>query len=659
MTDTAPSGIAAADDPPLAVGRVEAYVALLLAAHGTVMLAVMGGGAESWASVAGTALIGGVGWVAGVRNRLGVWLRGAGLIGLTGVLMAGHGGAGSPFLFWLFVIAALYPLLIDRRGAAGLVGAAMLTYGVVAVGEAAAMPAVVVGGGIALLGIVGGGVTVLRGRWAQAVQRNDRAVAAHEHTEAAHAHNRELLEKLFDTIPVMITMYNPNIDDFRVNAAFEAVTGWSTDDARSMDLMKACYPDPAVRAEAAAFMQSACDTWRDFPLTTRDGSTIETSWTNLHLTDDTQVGIGIDISDRKAVEARLRRSRARLTEAQRIAHLGSWESDFRDDRLRWSDETCRIFGWAPQETITYDKFMDAVHPDDRARLRAAQQHAIEETGELDIEYRLRRPSGEVRVVHERGEVQFDEDGTPLRFSGTVLDVTDRHRMDREKARLVEEVRDMSARLLKAQEAERRRIARELHDEVGALLTSMQLCLDTAARHLKTSDASPARTGAQEEVAEAQALARTLHDQVRQMALTLRPSVLDDLGPAAALAWFTERFADRTNIDVQMHLEIDRGQRFDEGLETVIYRVVQEALTNVARHANTDHVQVMVNVVSDRLRIHVIDEGVGFDVEQARRSRTTLGLTSMRERVELRGGTLDIDSAPGEGTRVSATLPIAE
>ena len=649
----------ASDPSVVGAGRVESILALVLAVHGSVMLATSGGTLWGWMAVVVVALSGATGLVGGTVGRMGVRVRGFVLVGVAGALMIGYGGAGSPFLLWLFVIVALYPLLVERRVAAALVAAAMLTYGGVAAVEDAAMPAMRIGSRVVLLGFIGGVVTVLRSRLATAVQRRDAVMAEHERAEAAHERDRELLEKLFDAIPVMITMYNPNIDDFRVNAAFEAATGWSTDAIRDIDLMEVCYPDPEVRAEAEAFMQSSSDTWRDFPLTTRTGGTVQTSWTNLRLTDDTQVGIGIDISDRKAVEERLRRSRERLTEAQRIAHLGSWEHDFEEGALYWSDETRRIFGWSMDEDVTYEKFMSAVHPEDRSPLEAAQRNAVEETGTLDMEYRLRRPSGEERIVHERGEVQFRADGTPLRFSGTVLDVTERHRMDRERARLVEELRDMSARLLKAQEAERRRIARELHDEAGALLTSMQLCLDTAARYLDGSEESSEFSGARDEVEEAQALARTLNEQVRQMALTLRPSVLDDLGPAAALRWFAEHYTKRTGIQVQMHLEIDEERRFDESLETVIYRLVQEALTNVARHAEAERAQVMVNAVPDGLRIHVIDEGAGFDVEQVRRERNTLGLTSMRERVELRGGTLEVISAPGEGTRVSATLPVPE
>jgi len=237
----------------------------------------------------------------------------------------------------------------------------------------------------------------------------------------------------------------------------------------------------------------------------------------------------------------------------------------------------------------------------------------------------------------------------------VHDVTERNQVARENARLVEDLRAMSMRLIEAQEQERRRIARELHDEAGALLTSLQICLDTAARHVSTP--SPEKAVVQEELGEAQELTDTLSTHVRQMALNLRPSVLDDLGLAAALQRLADRHRKLTDLDVHLYHELEKNERFSESLETAAYRIVQEALTNASRYADVDEVQVMVNVLPDALRIHVVDEGIGFDLERTQKERATIGLLSMRERAELLQGTLEIATAPGEGTRISATLPI--
>lgn len=150
-------------------------------------------------------------------------------------------------------------------------------------------------------------------------------------------------------------------------------------------------------------------------------------------------GVIIDITERRDREQELRRSRERLANAQRIAGLGSWERRFETETPYWSDETRRIFGWEADEEVSYETFMDAVHPEDRAPLRWQQERALEEGVPIDIEYRIRRPDGEERIVKELGEAEFGDDGAPVRFAGTVLDVTDRKQRERELRVLSEAV----------------------------------------------------------------------------------------------------------------------------------------------------------------------------------------------------------------------------
>lgn len=470
---------------------------------------------------------------------------------------------------------------------------------------------------------------------------------------------QELLQKLFDTIPVMIVMYNPALGDFRVNKAFERTLGWTAEDAQERDLMAACYPDPSYRAEVRAFMQSLDPGWRDFEVTTKAGHTVETSWTNIRLSDDTQVGIGIDISARKARERELREREERFERVVRAITNAVWDWDLQTDTLWWSEGLHEVFGYeeeAVQPTIQW--WATRIHEADRDDV-VASIHAAIETGEEAWEsyYRFYNADGSVAHVFDRGYIVHDDAGRPIRMIGAMQDITARTRAARKNAQLVDDLRAMSQRLLEAQEQERRRVAQELHDEVGALLTALQICLDAAHYQLQKQERSSALVaGARDELREAQQLTDTLGEQVRQLALNLRPSVLDDLGLAAALQSLADRHRKRTGLQVQLHHEVEAGQRFAEAVETVAYRVVQEALTNVARHAQVDAVQVLVNVVEDRMRLHVIDEGIGFDADRVAQHRT-MGLDGMRKRVELLGGTFEMATEPGEGTRISATLPL--
>ena len=235
------------------------------------------------------------------------------------------------------------------------------------------------------------------------------------------------------------------------------------------------------------------------------------------------------------------------------------------------------------------------------------------------------------------------------------DVTRRKQAEEERARLFEEIiaannrlEQMSHRLVALQEEERRRLARELHDEVGGLLSSLQLSI-------KMPPVS--EEAARQHTQMASQLIDSLIEQIRTLSLRLRPHVLDDLGLVPALRWLLKQYRKQTRIEVVFQHEILDDTRFSPELEITAYRIIQEALTNVARHAEVDTVQVLMLREGDRLVIHVIDEGCGFAVEIARARQDSMGLSGMEERAALLGGTLTLDTAPGTGTKVTATLPL--
>jgi PAS domain S-box-containing protein len=216
----------------------------------------------------------------------------------------------------------------------------------------------------------------------------------------------------------------------------------------------------------------------------------------------------------------------------------------------------------------------------------------------------------------------------------------------------EQLRALSAKLAEAQEAERRAIARELHDEIGQLLYAVGANLEV----IKLSSDAVTLAG---RLADSAALVDEAIHQVRDLALELRPSMLDDFGLLPALAWLVERQAQRAGYRVDFMAE-PPDLRLPASLDTAVYRVVQIALTNVARHAQAQQVAITVRQEGSELELLIHDDGVGFDVavalERAQQG-ATLGLPSMRERVRLAGGTLAINSAPGQGTTIRARFPI--
>jgi PAS domain S-box-containing protein len=226
----------------------------------------------------------------------------------------------------------------------------------------------------------------------------------------------------------------------------------------------------------------------------------------------------------------------------------------------------------------------------------------------------------------------------------------------QNAKLFEDVRRsrerlyrMSRQLVEIQEKERRTIARELHDEIGQVLTGLKLLLGmSAGQPVKQVRAN---------LREAESLANALLQRVREMSLDLRPAMLDDLGILPALLWLFERYTKQTGIRVEFNHQGIIDCRFAPDLETGMYRIIQEALTNAARHARVKQVQVGVWVQEGAIVLEVVDQGKGFDIDNVLNSTSSSGLHGIAERIELLGGKLTISSAPGEGTHLQATLPL--
>jgi signal transduction histidine kinase len=222
----------------------------------------------------------------------------------------------------------------------------------------------------------------------------------------------------------------------------------------------------------------------------------------------------------------------------------------------------------------------------------------------------------------------------------------------EQQRASHKLQALSRRLVEVQEAERRHIARELHDEIGQTLTSAEMNLQAALK-LPTG---PALSGRLED--SFHAVERVL-EQVRDLSLSLRPSMLDDLGLEPALRWYTHRQAALSALQPEFRTDLLEG-RIDPVVETACFRVAQEALTNVVRHAKAQSVAVELRTINGHLHLFVRDDGIGFEVaalrEQAVRGNS-LGLLSMAERAALAGGGLEYNSNPGHGTEVHAWFPL--
>ncbi len=240
--------------------------------------------------------------------------------------------------------------------------------------------------------------------------------------------------------------------------------------------------------------------------------------------------------------------------------------------------------------------------------------------------------------------------------GRVQDITRAN--ERLLARLIEgerRFRGLAKAVWKVQEEEQRRLARELHDGLGQTLTALTHQLERLREKLDGS--VPPELAAR--LTDSVDMARLALNETREMSRLLRPPVLDDLGLAPALTWLARTLEQRTGLKVELALE-SLDERLDSDVETLVFRLIQEALTNVLRHAGVDRVQVAVSRAGEILELRVADAGRGFDPRAVLGGGATgSGLRGMRDRLELFGGRLDLSSAPGQGTRISAVVPLTE
>jgi PAS domain S-box-containing protein len=357
------------------------------------------------------------------------------------------------------------------------------------------------------------------------------------------------------------------------------------------------------------------------------------------------LGIVVDITDRKDTEEALRRKEAELTEAQRLAGVGSWQWDPETDTVVWSRELYRMAGRDPSlPALSYKEHSQLYTRETWDRLQGAVEAALRTGAPYELVLEMVRADGTHRWVSARGDAQRDSTGQIARLRGTVQDITERRRAE-------EALSSVNGRLIEAQESERARIARDLHDNIGQRLALLSVVLENVKRVLPdSSDGALARslealqqqTG--EIVTEVQALSHELH-----------PPRLLYLGVVAAMRGFCGELSGQRGVEIDFRAEdVPGGVPPDVSL--CLFRVLQEALHNAVRHSRVRHFDVHLRGNGNTVDLTVRDEGVGFDVDAANRG-FGLGLTSMRERLKLVGGELFIESHLTRGTTVVARTPV--
>ncbi len=511
-----------------------------------------------------------------------------------------------------------------------------------------------------------------------------RDITERKGAEEALRHAKEEWEQTFNTVPDLVAILDDQHRIVRVNRAMADRLGITSDQCVGLH----CYEAVHSMREAPGFCPHA--------LTCRDGEQhvsevheprlggyFLVSTTPLRNPQGQLLGavhVARDITDRRRIEEDLRQSEEKSRLLIKYAPSMFYEIDFHGPTFKSVNDTmCQFLGYTREELLAMNPF-DLLDNEGKAlfRDRIRRKFAGEDISDsveyksktkdgrevygvlnISFTYRDGKPEGAVVVAHDITQRKRDEEALKQRSSELQRLAEALEQRVLERTEELEEanktLRQLSIKLLSAHEEERKRVAGELHDTIGACLSGIKFKVESALDEIaKTPRAA---TGS------LSAIVPVIHDAIeecRRIQMDLRPSMLDDLGLLPTLSWFFRRFQTiYSAIHVEQEMTISESE-LPDSLKIVIYRIIQEAMNNSAKHSNADLIRIALRKVRNRMELFVIDNGQGFGVQQrlfANNSKRGLGLTSMRERTELSGGSFAIESAEGKGTMIRASWPL--
>jgi len=362
------------------------------------------------------------------------------------------------------------------------------------------------------------------------------------------------------------------------------------------------------------------------------------------------VGVSQDVTSQRDEQERLKKSEALLAQAERIANIGSWEYDVERQTFELSDQMFRLLG-VERGTAVIDQQQACAlfHPDDRARTWNDAQAVVTESRAIENEVRFLLPDGRVRLFHTRAVPVVDESNRVVRIGGMSQDITEQRAAEQEH-------RELTRRMLHLQDDERRRVARGLHETAAQSLAALKMTLGRLGESLPENGAAVPRL-----LESSLSLAEEAIREIRTVSYLMHPPMLDEQGLESALRWYAKGFSERSGILVDTVIPEDFG-RLPEEMELVLFRIVQEALTNVHRHSGSPAAEIRLSRVGGSAQVEVEDFGSGMKVPQTGsgwKSGMGVGIAGMQERVSQLDGRLEIRSSPGTGTTIIVVLPLRE
>ncbi len=359
---------------------------------------------------------------------------------------------------------------------------------------------------------------------------------------------------------------------------------------------------------------------------------------------------------RRLAQEALRLSQERFESVARATTEAIWDWNLHTNSVWWSEGIHKLFGYSPEDVSSnVEWWLDRLHPDDKERVMRSIRRATE-SGVLTWAgyYRFRRKDGSYAVVMDHGYILHNADGKPARVVGGIRDISERRQAEEALSNSRRQLRALSARLQSAREEERAKVSREIHDELGQMLTALKMNIDWLERKIGEREHDPAMNPLLDRVVESGEMIQSAIVTVQRIATDLRPGTLDHLGLSAALRQEAHRFQQRSGIVCELALPPEPLE-LSRDITTAIFRICQEALTNVARHARATNVNIGLQCDTDNVVLEVRDDGRGIRPESVGDTKS-LGLLGMRERASVLGGEVAIEPGTPKGCRVTLRLP---
>lgn len=466
-------------------------------------------------------------------------------------------------------------------------------------------------------------------------------------------------DRFFDLSVDMLVISDYDTILYQVNPACTRILGYSADELIGRPYLDFTHPEDIVNMRATISRLAAGDLsgpFLDLRTRTKSGEYKNIRWSANRWKDaDRVIAVGRDITALVVTERTLRESEAMLVQSEQLAHMGGWRYDHMTGRLSCSQALLELMGRA--DSAPPQKLRDLVATladEDRHQVLAAIDRILTDGKAVEILFWIPRPDGGKRQVQTFISPLRKEDGQIYGVAGACLDVTELKQAEQRAQQSERRLRALTVRLQNIREEERSGMSREIHDELGQLLTALKMDLTLLHRDAMESRQTLNLKHLAGELESMEELVDKTMQAVRRIARQLRPEMLDSLGLVPAIEWHIGELSARTDIRYAVDTP-DNLPDLAPGVCTALFRITQEALTNVLRHADAANVRISLASVEADLVLTIRDDGRGFDSRESG-AGGSLGLLGMSERAIGIGASIAVESSAGNGTLISVRVP---